>query len=372
VDLRTAGVTADININGVTVSSTTGDLQVIAGQSILTTTVTGTTTEFLTGAGGTLLLSADDAIGVTGNRIDTDLPIVAAAITGAGATGDIFINQVDGTTDPLEIGTATGLNGIANLSGITTANGRSIAVTTAAANGDLTITQAVTANGAGNVDLRTAGVTADININGVTVSSTTGDLQVIAGQSILTTTATNTTTEFLTGGGLKLVAVDAVGVTANRVDTNVGTVAAQITGGATTGDIFINEVAAGGALAIGTVAALNSQAALSGISTANSNDITVVTQSGSLTITDNVKFPAPMFVNTGLPAPTPIPWPDRVILLPVTRPAPATMSKAPVAVRVTLPVPLDAFTLSVIVRLPLWVTTKISLLFAVLIPDNAA
>ena len=56
------------------------------------------------------------------------------------------------------------------------------------------LSQAVTANGSGNIDLRTAGATADINVNGVTVSSTTGDIQVIAGQSILTNTATNTTT----------------------------------------------------------------------------------------------------------------------------------------------------------------------------------
>src|SRR6185436_19981135 len=149
-------------------------------------------------------------------------------------------------------------------------------VTTTA--GSLTITQAVTANGSGTVDLRAGGATSDVNVNGVTVSSTSGAIQVIAGRSILTNTATATTTEFSTSGTLLLDAGDAIGVTGNRIDTDVGTLAARVTGAATTRD----------ALTIGTATGLNGNANLSGVTTANNNDLTVTTTAGSLTITQAV------------------------------------------------------------------------------------
>src|SRR5204862_364398 len=124
------------------------------------------TTEVATS--GSLLMSAVDAIGTTSNRIDTNVGTLAAQITGAATTGDIFIREANAVT----IGTATGIDGISDLNGITTANNNDITVTTTA--GTMTIVQNVTANGSGTVDLRAGGAASDIAINGATVSSTSG------------------------------------------------------------------------------------------------------------------------------------------------------------------------------------------------------
>src|SRR5438046_1281854 len=273
--LQATGGASDIAINGATVSSTSGAIQLIAGQSITTSTLTGTTTEVATS--GTLLLDAVNAIGTSTNRIDTNVGTVAAQVTGAGTTGDIFLNEANALT----IGTATGLDGRANLSGITTANNNDVTVVAA---GTITVSQNVTANGSGSVALQATGGASDIAINGATVSSTSGAIQLIAGQSITTSTLTGTTTEVATSGTLLLDAVNAIGTSTNRIDTNVGTVAAQVTGAGTTGDIFLNEA---NALTIGTATGLDGRANLSGITTANNNDVTVVA-AGTITVSQNV------------------------------------------------------------------------------------
>src|SRR5205814_916371 len=275
VALQATGGASDIAINGAMVSSTSGAIQLIAGQSITTSTLTGTTTEVATS--GTLLLDAVNAIGTSINRIDTNVGTVAAQVTGAGTTGDIFLNEANALT----IGTATGLDGRANLSGITTANNNDVTVVAA---GTITVSQNVTANGSGSVALQATGGASDIAINGATVSSTSGAIQLIAGQSITTSTLTGTTTEVATSGTLLLDAVNAIGTSTNRIDTNVGTVAAQVTGAGTTGDIFLNEA---NALTIGTATGLDGRANLSGITTANNNDVTVVA-AGTITVSQNV------------------------------------------------------------------------------------
>ncbi|MBE0621635.1 MAG: S-layer family protein, partial [Burkholderiales bacterium] len=278
VALKAAGGSSDVNVNGVTVASASGNLQVISGRHILTSTTTGTTTEFSTS--GTLLLDAQDSIGTTGSRIDTTVGTLAAKSAGVSAAGDVFLNQTAGA---LTVGTATGLDGRANLSGIATgANNNDVTLVSA---GAVTVTQNVTANGSGNVALKTTGAN-DVNINGATVSSTTGNLQVISGRHILTNTATGTTNEFATAGAgtLLLDAQDSIGTTANHIDTVVPTVAAVSAGVSAAGDIFLNQTA--GALTVGTATGLDGRANLSGIVTsANSNDITLVSRAGSITVT---------------------------------------------------------------------------------------
>src|SRR5439155_1102622 len=178
-----------------TVSSGTGNLQAIAARHILTSTATGTTNEFATGGAGTLLLEAGDSIGSTTNRIDTAVPTLAAISAGASTAGDIFLNQTAGV---LAVGTATGLDSRANLNGITTsANNNDITLVSA---GTLTITQNISANGSGNVALKTTGGRTEVAINGATECSSTGTLQPVAGRAIPTSTASGATTEVATGG----------------------------------------------------------------------------------------------------------------------------------------------------------------------------
>src|SRR6185436_7457590 len=150
VALRAGGATSDLAINGATVSSGTGTVQLVAGQAITTSSTDNTVTEISTG-------------GATGNRIDTAVVTLAAS-----AAGDIFLREANAVT----VGSVAAIDGAATdpLLGIsTTANNGSITLTTTA--GSLTIAQAVTAHGSGTVDLRAGGATSDVNVNGVTVSS---------------------------------------------------------------------------------------------------------------------------------------------------------------------------------------------------------
>jgi hypothetical protein len=103
---------------------------------------------------GTLLLDAQDSMGMTANRIDTVVPTVAVLAAGVSTVGDIFLNQTAGA---LRVGTAIGLDGRAggNLNGIvTSANNNDITLVSA---GAVTATQNVTAHGGGNVALKTTG-----------------------------------------------------------------------------------------------------------------------------------------------------------------------------------------------------------------------
>src|SRR5204862_122223 len=179
VDLRANGATSDIAINGATVTSTNGGtVQLVAGQSITTNTATGTTSEIKTT--GNVLLKAGAGIGTSTNRVELEDVGTLAATAAGSAAGDVYVRQVDGTSDNLTIGAVTALDTgfttdgtVANLNGVaTTANNGKVTVTVA--NGTLTLTKDVSANGTGTVDLRANGATSDIAINGATVTSTNG------------------------------------------------------------------------------------------------------------------------------------------------------------------------------------------------------
>jgi hypothetical protein len=71
---------------------------------------------------------------------------------------------------------------------VTTANDGRIALVNET--GALTATRNLSANGAGSIDLRTHGVGQAITLDGATLSSTSGQVQLIAGGNIATTTAT--------------------------------------------------------------------------------------------------------------------------------------------------------------------------------------
>ncbi|HUT92787.1 MAG TPA: hypothetical protein VMY37_25055 [Thermoguttaceae bacterium] len=271
VTLSAKGATSDVEVNA-DVQTGTGDLFLDAGRSI-TTDNTGRIVATTDGS-GTLRLDAVDAIGTSTNRIEIDVATVAAQITGAATTGDVFLTQVAGHQGDLTIGSASGLDGIS------TANNNDVAVETQA--GSLTIAQNVAAHGSGNVTLTAKGAASDIEVN-ADVQTADGDLLLDAGRSI-TTDGTGTLIATTDGSGtLRLDAVDAIGTAANPLQTDVATVAAQITGAATTGDVFLNQVdGQQDDLTIGSAGGLD------GITTANNNDVTVETQAGTLTVAQPV------------------------------------------------------------------------------------
>ena len=297
------GGTAGAGIDAGKLVSTTGTINVIAGGALSTTSATGGAAEIDTG--GHVLLEAKNTIGTDANRIElANAAKLAARTLGGVATDSLFVRKL-GVASALEVGTVNRVNATAvdnaitslgtnsaSLAGLTTSSNGNITLTTQG--GSLTVTQAIAANGSGYVDLRTAGTTSDININGATVQSGSGTLQLVAGRSILTSTATGTTAELQTTGNVLLKSGDAVGVTANRIDLNtVSKVAVSAGGVATTGDIFVNQIT--GNLEVGSVSAVNAAstvdntvATLNGASGTNNNDITVTTQAGSMTVSQAI------------------------------------------------------------------------------------
>lgn len=241
VALRAAGATSDININGATVSSTTGSLQAIAGRSIFTNTATGTTNEFSTA--GTLLLDAQDSMGQSTNRIDTKVGTVAALSAGITLAGDVFINQ---TAGDLIVGTATGLDGRANLGGVVT-NNNDIAITTAA--GALTLAQSVSTQTAGSVYLSSSA-----NINQTGGAITANDL------------------------GVRV----ATGFDANQAGNNVANLAVLSTG---SGNIVYRD---SNAVAVGTVSGPGVFTSVTGITTTTGGDVTL-NHDGPLTLNADIK-----------------------------------------------------------------------------------
>ena len=287
----TAGETGGANDNlrvfdGVTVEATAGDVTLRAGDQIivgLTATTalvkaTGTVTlisgfddipgagvDTITGTGRAsapnVVLDSLTGVGSSGTRFNTTAGTLAARSRTSGGVfvtelNDVILNTITPTVaDTTTVTNSTNGGGAYNLS----------------AGGTITITGPITADGAGNVDLRALGGTSDIAINGGSVTSGSGTLQLIAGQAITTSTATGTTTELSTTGGARLQAGTTIGTMNNRIDTAVGTLAARAAG-----NIFFNQT---GAVTVGSVAALNgaAQDPLVGITTtANNGSITLV------------------------------------------------------------------------------------------------
>ena len=112
---------------------------------------------------------------------------------------------------------------------VTTANDGRIALVNET--GALTATRNLSANGAGSIDLRTHGVGQAITLDGATLSSTSGQVQLIAGGNIATTTSDGSTTEIATAGNALLVAGGSIGADGRRIElAGVNTLAAQSTG----------------------------------------------------------------------------------------------------------------------------------------------
>lgn len=285
VDLR-AGTTSNLAINGATVASRgsagvgSGTVQLVAGGNIATNTANSTSTiqpEVQTT--GDVLLQAGGTIGADGQRIE--LQDASTVATQAG--GATWLRQITGTTrDTLTVGAVTALHSgdtfgasVANRAGlVTTANNGSISLNNAA--GGLIIGQGITAHGSGTVDLRTGGIGKAIAIQGVTVASTSGQVQLVASGEISTNSANGAVTEIATQGNVLLVAGGAIGADGYRIELNgASTLAAE-----SVGEQWLRQ--RNGALVIGDVAAITP--------TDNAIDRAVASKSGLLTTGGNASI----------------------------------------------------------------------------------
>ena len=151
-------------------------------------------------------------------------------------------------------------------------------ITIATANGTLTLDDTVTASGASGVLLTANGVSGDVAVN-ADVQTGSGNLALTAGRDITTDNTGHLISTVAGLGTLRLDAGNGIGTTTNRIDIDVPTVAARLTGGSATGDIWLNHIDGGqDTFTIGTASSL------SGISTTNNRSILVVSQNDTLTV----------------------------------------------------------------------------------------
>ncbi|MET4000741.1 filamentous hemagglutinin N-terminal domain-containing protein [Marinobacterium sp. MBR-109] len=273
VDLRAGGVGSDLVIDQsapetALITSETGAIQLLAGGSITTTKATDGTA-LIRSTGSTALLQAGDAIGSDGNRIEVSVPATFAAEAGAGG---IWLRHLDSTA--LVLGDATALNTAETfggtvsetggfMSGLTTLPSSGGSITLTKVNGDIQVVDTIVADGSGYVDLRTDG-TGAIRIDGGSIASDTGTLQLLSAGAISTNTTTGTTTELTTSGDVLLVASDgAIGSLNNRIEiagaTGVATQSSSATGSqflSHTGDMTVAAVDVVNANTLDTAASL--------------------------------------------------------------------------------------------------------------------
>jgi filamentous hemagglutinin family protein len=281
IDLRTGGTNKAIALNGATLSSTSGQVQVLASGDISTSTANGTTTEIATS--GNALLVAGGAIGADGRRIETSgVNTLAAESVGAQwlrqTSGDLIVGAVT-ALKPNDVG-GTDKAGL-----VTTAGNAPINLDVTA--GSLTVISNISANGSGSIDLRTGGTNKAIALNGATLSSTSGQVQVLASGDISTSTANGTTTEIATSGNALLVAGGAIGADGQRIETSgVNTLAAESTGAQwlrqTSGDLIVGAVTALKPNDVGGT----DKAGL--VTTAGNAPINLDVTAGSLTVISNI------------------------------------------------------------------------------------
>ncbi|MFZ4550965.1 MAG: filamentous hemagglutinin N-terminal domain-containing protein [Aquabacterium sp.] len=289
VDLR-AGGSSDIAINGATIASTNGaasgngTVQLVAGRNISTNTANSSTTalpEIRTA--GDVLLQAVGTIGADGQRIE--LQDVATLATLAG--GNTWLRKLDGTDNDLTIGSVAALHTgvafggvVASRAGLVTTVGSNGAIALNNAAGSLTVLSDVSANGTGTVDLRTAGTGNAIAINGATISSGSGQVQLIASGNISTNSANGVKNEIATTGNALLVSGGSIGADGYRIETSgVSTLAAESVGAQ-----WLRQTL--GSLTLGSVTALTPGDDLIDVAALSKNGL--VTKSGDASIALNV------------------------------------------------------------------------------------
>ena len=244
IRLDALGSTSDILVNAtITDPGNIRNIDLRAGRDI---TPGGSVT--ITGKG--LRLEAANAIGTVANPIRTNANFLAAALTGAMATGDIFITEDDSVTIQDTVGGTGEL-----LSGVTTTNNRDITVQTI--DGNLTVNNPNKVDaGAGIVSLAARGTDKKLAIgNGAKVIGTGGVTMIgdridIAPGTTNEVNAGDATATFVphTGGGA--VAIDLGGSDASGTlgltsdELNKVTAGILEVGDASSGDVSITTAVA--------------------------------------------------------------------------------------------------------------------------------
>ncbi|GAA0692649.1 hypothetical protein GCM10009104_19750 [Marinobacterium maritimum] len=294
IDIRSGGV-SDLTIgNAALISSATGDIQLLAGNDLVSGKATDGSASISTND-GSVLLQAGGNIGSDSNRIEID---GAATLAANAADGSIWLRKL-GAGDALQLGgveafvtddladTAAGGSFNASYAGLTSGGAGNISLTTQG--GDLTLIENVAADTSGYVDLRTAG-SGDIALNsGAQITSGSGTLQILAGGDISTDSTTGTTTELDTTGDLLLQSGGNIGSLSNRIElANVDQLAADSAGSqylAHSGNMTVDQVAA-----VNTANTTDYTAAgLKGL-TAGADQIIDLVAAGALQLNDRVQI----------------------------------------------------------------------------------
>ena len=289
VDARSGGV-SDLTIGAAAlVSSTTGDIQLLSGNNLISAAATNNSASLLTD--GSVLLQAAGNIGSDSNRIEIGGASALAANTDSGS---LWLRKL-GAADALQLGGVEAFNTGDNtggafavsFAGLTTGGAGNITLTTQG--GDLTLIENVVADTTGYVDLRTGGTGALALNSGAQITSDTGTVQLLAGGAISTDSTTGTTTEVSTDGDVLLQSGADIGSQSNRIElANVVNVAADSTGS--------QYFAHSGVMTVDQVAAVNKAnttdqvaADLNGL-TAGDNERIDLVATGALQLNDRVEI----------------------------------------------------------------------------------
>jgi len=247
----------------------------------------------ITQALGTLLITADDLALIAGQNIgtasgndaiDTNVTTLAAS-AGNATAGSIFIREATAGAG-LTVGqVAAGLSGTPTVTGAV-ANTADGTVDIRTLDGAITVTQVVTAVGAGNVILDAAddgnNATHDIDIqaNVTAVEASGGDVHLRADNAITRTTGAGT----ISGDSVYFEAGAGVGSSANVLVTSAATLGVNADS-----SVFIDEAAAGTNLGIGLVQDLIGSTTFDGISTSTDTvTVRLLADGGTLTVTDTL------------------------------------------------------------------------------------
>ncbi|OIN06543.1 filamentous hemagglutinin N-terminal domain-containing protein [Oceanisphaera psychrotolerans] len=288
VDARAGGL-SDLTIGAsALISSATGDIQLLAGNNLVSDKATNNTAAISTD--GSVLLQAGGRIGSDGNRIE----IGSASKLAANADGGSLWLRKLGATDALQLGGVDAFNTGDNIggsyqvdyAGLTTGNGGNITLTTQG--GALTLTENVAADANGYVDLRTGGTGAMALNNGAQVTSGSGTLQLLAGGVIGTDSATGTTTELSTSGDVLLQSGSDIGSLSNRIElAGVDQLAADSVGSqylAHSGKLTVDQVTA-----VNDGSSIDHTAAMLNGLTAGANQTIDLEAAGALQLNDRIR-----------------------------------------------------------------------------------
>jgi len=224
----------------------------------------------LTSAAGPITIDA--AIGHTADHLE----LVATAGNIAGGAGSISAtNLVLNAAAGIGAGTAVNTNTSGNLSLATAGNGTAGDIALVESNA-LNTTR-VTTLATGGTGTQSVSLTAPSITLGAAIGNAADNLSLIAGSGTISGSG------IVTANDLRLDAHNGIGATGTPVQINTaGNFAARLTNASATGDIVVEEVAAGAGLDVGTANGL------SGVATLNNRSIALSAASGNIGLNQQV------------------------------------------------------------------------------------